>query len=64
MIIEGKSGRVLGLHHVGYGAKCAFPYLAYMMAEGLTVAQLGEMTDLFMDAARFGHMGRMASWVL
>ena len=62
LIYDANSRRVLGLHHVGYSAKDAFPYLAYLMERGLTVDQLGEMSELFMDSARFIHMGRQASW--
>ncbi len=60
MIYEGRSGRVLGLHHVGYGAKDSFSYLAYLMEKGLTVGELAEMTELFMNSARFIQMARAA----
>lgn len=33
-----------------------------MMEDGLSVDQLGEMTELFMDSARFIQMARFASW--
>ena len=62
MIYDADSGKVLGLHHVGYGAKDSFPYLAYLMGQGLTVGQLGEVTELFMDSGRFIQMARQASW--
>jgi len=62
MIYDAVSGKVLGLHHVGYGAKDSFPYLAHLMGQGLTVGQLAEVTELFMDSGRFIQMARLASW--
>jgi len=61
MIYQGSSGQVLGLHHVGYGAKDAFPYLAHLMENGLTVEHLADMTELFMDSTRFIQMSRQAA---
>lgn len=60
MLYDGPSGKVLGLHHVGYGAKDSFSYLAYLMEKGLTVEQLAEMTELFMNSSRFIQMARQA----
>ncbi|MFH1933387.1 MAG: NAD(P)/FAD-dependent oxidoreductase [Pseudomonadota bacterium] len=62
MIYDADSGKVLGLHHVGYGAKDSFTYLAYLMEKGLTVDQLAGMTELFMDSGRFIQMARQATW--
>ncbi|MBU1695847.1 MAG: FAD-dependent oxidoreductase [Proteobacteria bacterium] len=60
LIYDAGSGKVLGLHHVGYGAKDSFTYLAYLIERGLTVDQLSEMTELFMDSGRFIQMARLA----
>jgi dihydrolipoamide dehydrogenase len=62
MIYDAYSGKVLGLHHVGYGAKDSFTYLTHLMEQGLTVDQLAGMTELFMDSARFIQMARLATW--
>lgn len=61
MLYDGSSGKVLGLHHVGYGAKDSFSYLAYLMEKGLTIEQLAEMTELFMNSSRFIQMARQAA---
>lgn len=60
MIYDERSGRVLGMHHVGYGAKDSFSYLAYLMEKGLTVEQLAGMMELFMNSSRFIQMARQA----
>jgi hypothetical protein len=36
-------------HHVGYGAKDAFQYLNVPVKQGLTVDDLGEMDELFLN---------------
>jgi len=61
MLYDGPSGKVLGLHHVGYGAKDSFSYLAYLMEKGLTIEQLAGMTELFMNSSRFIQMARQAA---
>ena len=60
-IIEGGSRRVLGFHHVGYGAKDAFQYLDYLLSrpEGLTVDELGDMNELFLNPEHFIQLSRL-----
>lgn len=62
MIYDPNSGKILGLHHVGYGAKSSFTYLAYLMEGGLTVDQLAGMSELYLDSPCFTQMARQATW--
>lgn len=61
LVIEGDSRRVLGAHHVGYGAKDAFQYLDHLIhrPEGLTVDQLGQMNELFLNPEHFIQLSRL-----
>ena len=60
-IVDVRSRRVLGLHHVGYGAKDAFQYLDHLMRRpgGLTIDQLGEMNELFLNPDHFIQLSRL-----
>ncbi len=60
-IIDGRSRRVLGFHHVGYGAKDAFQYLDYLLRrpDGLTIDELGEMNELFLNPEHFIQLSRL-----
>jgi pyruvate/2-oxoglutarate dehydrogenase complex dihydrolipoamide dehydrogenase (E3) component len=59
LIIDGETRRVLGAHHVGYGAKDAFQYLNVLVKQGLTVDQLGEMDELFLNPTHFIQLSRL-----
>jgi hypothetical protein len=50
---------VLGAHHVGYGARDAFQYLNVMVKQGLTVDELGEMDELFLNPTHFIQLSRL-----
>jgi pyruvate/2-oxoglutarate dehydrogenase complex dihydrolipoamide dehydrogenase (E3) component len=60
-VIDGDSRRVVGGHHVGYGAKDAFQYLDYLIhrPEGLTIDQIGEMNELFLNPEHFIQLSRL-----
>ena len=60
-IIDSSSRRILGFHHVGYGAKDAFQYLDYLLRrpEGLTIDELGEMNELFLNPEHFIQLSRL-----
>jgi len=60
-IVDGGSRRILGFHHVGYGAKDAFQYLDYLLRrpEGLTIDELGEMNELFLNPDHFIQLSRL-----
>jgi dihydrolipoamide dehydrogenase len=61
LVVDGVSRRVVGAHHVGYGAKDAFQYLDYLIhrPEGLTVDQLGWMNELFLNPEHFIQLSRL-----
>jgi pyruvate/2-oxoglutarate dehydrogenase complex dihydrolipoamide dehydrogenase (E3) component len=60
-VIDGDSRRVLGFHHVGYGAKDAFQYLDYLLRrpEGLTIDEMGQMNELFLNPEHFVQLCRL-----
>jgi dihydrolipoamide dehydrogenase len=61
LVIDGGSRRVVGAHHVGYGAKDAFQYLDHLIhrPEGLTVDELGSMNELFLNPEHFVQLSRL-----
>jgi len=61
LVVDGDSRRVVGAHHVGYGAKDAFQYLDHLIhrPEGLTVDQLGWMNELFLNPEHFVQLSRL-----
>ena len=60
-VIDSATRRILGFHHVGYGAKDAFQYLDYLLRrpEGLTIDELGEMNELFLNPEHFIQLCRL-----
>jgi hypothetical protein len=59
LIVDSDSRRVIGAHHVGFGAKDGFQYLAMLVKDGLTVDQLGEMDELFLNPSHFIQLARL-----
>jgi pyruvate/2-oxoglutarate dehydrogenase complex dihydrolipoamide dehydrogenase (E3) component len=61
LVADGETRKVLGAHHVGYGAKDAFQYLDYLIhrPEGLTIDQLGWMNELFLNPEHFVQLSRL-----
>lgn len=59
LVVDGDTRRVLGAHHVGYGAKDAFQYLNVLVKRGLTVDELGEMDELFLNPTYFIQLARL-----
>jgi pyruvate/2-oxoglutarate dehydrogenase complex dihydrolipoamide dehydrogenase (E3) component len=59
LILDGDSRRVLGAHHVGYGAKDGFQYLNALVRSGLTIDQLAEMDELFLNPTYFIQLARL-----
>jgi 2-oxopropyl-CoM reductase (carboxylating) len=59
LILDGDTRRVLGAHHVGYGAKDAFQYLNILVRRGLTIDELGEMDELFLNPTHFIQLSRL-----
>jgi 2-oxopropyl-CoM reductase (carboxylating) len=59
LIVDGSTRRVLGAHHIGYGAKDAFQYLNILVRRGLTIDELGEMDELFLNPTHFIQLSRL-----
>jgi dihydrolipoamide dehydrogenase len=61
LVADGRSRRVLGAHHVGYGAKDSFQYLDYLIhrPQGLTIDELGDMNELFLNPEHFIQLSRL-----
>jgi 2-oxopropyl-CoM reductase (carboxylating) len=59
LILDGDTRRVLGAHHVGYGAKDAFQYLNVLVRRGLTIDELGDMDELFLNPTHFIQLSRL-----
>lgn len=59
VIYEVKSRRLVGAHHVGYGAKDAFQYLAYMIQKGATADDMADLNELFLNPTHFIQLTRL-----
>ncbi len=58
-IYDAKSRLLLGAHHVGFGAKDAFQYLDHLIRKGITVDEMGEMNELFLNPDHFIQLSRL-----
>jgi dihydrolipoamide dehydrogenase len=58
-IYDNASRRLLGAHHVGYGAKDAFQYLDYLIKKGITIDEIGWMNELFLNPEHFIQLSRL-----
>ena len=60
-VVDGESRRLLGFHHVGFGAKDAFQYLDHLLRrpEGITIDEMGNMNELFLNPEHFIQLCRL-----
>ena len=60
-VVDAASRKIVGFHHVGFGAKASFQYLDHLIhrPEGLTIDQMGEMNELFLNAEHFIQLSRL-----
>jgi 2-oxopropyl-CoM reductase (carboxylating) len=58
-IYDNGSRKLLGAHHVGMGAKDAFQYLDYLIKKGITIDEMGEMNELFINPEHFIQLSRL-----
>lgn len=59
-VFDAKSRRLVGAHHVGFGAKDGFQYLDFLINKvGITIDQLAEMTELFLNPSHFIQLSRL-----
>ncbi|MGR9107578.1 MAG: FAD-dependent oxidoreductase [Gammaproteobacteria bacterium] len=59
LVVDGATRRIVGAFHAGSGAKDGFQYLAPMVRRGLTVDELGEMDELFLNPSYFIQLCRL-----
>jgi pyruvate/2-oxoglutarate dehydrogenase complex dihydrolipoamide dehydrogenase (E3) component len=59
LIIDGETRRIIGAHHIGYGAKDAFQYLDALVKRGLTIDELGDLDELFLNPTYFIQLARL-----
>ena len=59
LLFDGDSRRLIGAFHVGYGARDAFQYLNVLVKQGLTIDQLGDMDELFLNPTHFIQLSRL-----
>jgi pyruvate/2-oxoglutarate dehydrogenase complex dihydrolipoamide dehydrogenase (E3) component len=59
LVIDSDTREVLGAHHVGYGAQDAFQYLFQLYRRGLTIDDLAEMDELFLNPTHFIQLSRL-----
>ncbi|RNM12205.1 FAD-dependent oxidoreductase [Nocardioides pocheonensis] len=58
-VFDARSRRLVGAHHVGFGAKDAFQYLDHLIKRGITIDELGEMNELFLNPEHFIQLSRL-----
>ncbi|MBI2311264.1 MAG: NAD(P)/FAD-dependent oxidoreductase [Betaproteobacteria bacterium] len=61
LLVDGASRRIVGAHHVGYGAKDAFQYLNKLVRDGITIDELGDLDELFLNPTYFIQLARLRS---
>lgn len=58
-VYDGRSRLLLGAHHVGFGAKDAFQYLDHLIRKGITIDEMGELNELFLNPDHFIQLSRL-----
>ena len=61
LVIDADSRRILGAHHVGFGAKDAFQYIDYLIRrpQGWTIDDMAELNELFLNPEHFIQLSRL-----
>jgi 2-oxopropyl-CoM reductase (carboxylating) len=61
LVLDADSRKVLGAHHVGFGAKDAFQYIDYLIRrpEGFTIDDMAELNELFLNPEHFIQLCRL-----
>ncbi len=49
LVIDGDSRKLLGAHYVGFGVKNAFQYLDELIRRGITIDEMGDLNELFLN---------------
>jgi dihydrolipoamide dehydrogenase len=61
LVVERRSRRIVGAHHVGFGAKDAFQYLDHLIKKGFTIDEMGELNELFLNPDHFIQYSRLVA---
>jgi pyruvate/2-oxoglutarate dehydrogenase complex dihydrolipoamide dehydrogenase (E3) component len=61
LVIDADSRKILGAHHVGFGAKDAFQYIDYLIRQpqGWTIDDMAELNELFLNPEHFIQLSRL-----
>lgn len=59
MVIDADTREILGAWHVGFGAKDSFQYLSKLVKDGLTMDQLADLDELFLNPTHFIQLARL-----
>ncbi|TNC28287.1 NAD(P)/FAD-dependent oxidoreductase [Amycolatopsis alkalitolerans] len=61
LLIDADSRRIVGAHHVGFGAKDAFQYIDHLIRrpEGWTIDDMAELSELFLNPEHFIQLSRL-----
>jgi dihydrolipoamide dehydrogenase len=61
LVIDADSRKILGAHHVGFGAKDAFQYIDYLIRQpqGWTMDDMAELNELFLNPEHFIQLCRL-----
>lgn len=61
LLIDADSRRIVGAHHVGYGAKDAFQYIDHLIRRpgGLTIDDMADLNELFLNPEHFIQLSRL-----
>ena len=61
LVIDADSRKILGAHHVGFGAKDAFQYIDYLIRQpqGWTMDEMAELNELFLNPEHFIQLSRL-----
>jgi dihydrolipoamide dehydrogenase len=61
LVIDADSRKILGAHHVGFGAKDAFQYIDYLIRQpqGWTMDEMAELNELFLNPEHFIQLCRL-----
>jgi dihydrolipoamide dehydrogenase len=60
-VIDVKTRKYLGFHHIGEGAKGGFQYLGYLLKTGFTVDQMAELNEIFLNPEHFIQATRLVA---
>lgn len=59
VIYDAKTRRLVGAQHVGYGGKDSFQYLEYMIRNGITIDEMANLNELFINPTHFIQLSRL-----